>query len=386
MGESMTRSGGSDVVVVSWLPGGNLAPLVQAALLMAGRGLQVTALGSSATVPMLRRAGIEAHLYRHTAAPRLDLAFETRPKRLLGPAAGLDLALDVLGVLREVRPHLIIADCMLPAVIAAAESAHVPVASLIHFPYGFARTQMVRGGSWTTDLDALDATRRALKLAPVATGLDAWEKPQLLLATLPDWFDLPGQYPANLTHAGPLGVRPANRSSRPLARPRVLLSFSTTVMEGQVALVRNVVAAVKRARFDAVLTLGPALRSLRPAYEGVAVLEWASHDSVMPNVDAVITHGGLGTTLRALAHGKPLLILPLGRDQHFNAGRVATLGAGIALPADSSAGQISAGITRLIDEPPFADRARLLAHRIATDQPDEAALCALMSAMNSKTP
>ena len=42
----------------------------------------------------------------------------------------------------------------------------------------------------------------------------------------------------------------------------------------------------------------------------------------MPGSAAVIGHGGLGTVLRALAHGVPQLLLPLGRDQAFNADQV----------------------------------------------------------------
>jgi UDP:flavonoid glycosyltransferase YjiC (YdhE family) len=42
----------------------------------------------------------------------------------------------------------------------------------------------------------------------------------------------------------------------------------------------------------------------------------------------VITHGGAGTTLGALAFGLPLLVLPQGADQYANAERVVAAGAG----------------------------------------------------------
>ena len=45
-------------------------------------------------------------------------------------------------------------------------------------------------------------------------------------------------------------------------------------------------------------------------------------------VDAVVTHGGAGTTLGALAFGVPLLVLPQGADQYANAERVVAAGAG----------------------------------------------------------
>jgi UDP:flavonoid glycosyltransferase YjiC (YdhE family) len=94
----------------------------------------------------------------------------------------------------------------------------------------------------------------------------------------------------------------------------------------------------------------------------------------------VVTHGGLGTTLRSLAHGKPLLVLPLGRDQHFNAQRVAELEAGIHLPANAPSERISEALTRLVSHLGFGDAARQTAARIAAERPDRTAAEALARA------
>jgi len=68
----------------------------------------------------------------------------------------------------------VVVDCMLPAAIAAARATGTPTASIVHFLYGLARTQMLRtGGGWTTDLRSLDATHRMLGLAPAPDGLTA---------------------------------------------------------------------------------------------------------------------------------------------------------------------------------------------------------------------
>src|SRR5215207_1339165 len=114
------------------------------------------------------------------------------------------------------------------AALAAGEAAGVPTASLVHFPYALARSVMARGGgAWTTDRATLDATRRELGL-PASTGdVEAWESPELLLVTLPRWFDAPGELPDHVVHAGPLGVRTGGAA----AGRRALLAFSTTVME-----------------------------------------------------------------------------------------------------------------------------------------------------------
>ena len=63
----------------------------------------------------------------------------------------------------------------------------------------------------------------------------------------------------------------------------------------------------------------------------VTVVDDASHDMLMAEAAAVITHGGPGTVIRSLVHGVPLLCMPMGRDQHDNTARVAALGADLTV-------------------------------------------------------
>ena len=92
---------------------------------------------------------------------------------------------------------------------------------------------------------------------------------------------------------------------------------------------------------------------------------------------AVVGHGGLGTVLPALAHGVPQLLLPLGRDQAFNASRAGQLDAGIALPPDASPERIRTALGTLLAHRRFATAARRAAARIAADEPDQTAAEAL---------
>jgi UDP:flavonoid glycosyltransferase YjiC (YdhE family) len=97
----------------------------------------------------------------------------------------------------------------------------------------------------------------------------------------------------------------------------------------------------------------------------------------MPGAAAIIGHGGLGTVLRALAHGVPQLMLPLGRDQAFNAGRVEQLGAGIEVSADAGPQRIRRAVDALLGDERYQAAATLAARRIAADEPDRAAAEAL---------
>jgi UDP:flavonoid glycosyltransferase YjiC (YdhE family) len=107
------------------------------------------------------------------------------------------------------------------------------------------------------------------------------------------------------------------------------------------------------------------------------VVAFADHDRLMAGTAAVIGHGGLGTVLRALAHGVPQLLLPLGRDQGFNANRVVELGAGIQLLADAPPARIQTALHDVLTDPRFSARAAIAARRVVADQPDQTAAEAL---------
>jgi UDP-glucoronosyl and UDP-glucosyl transferase len=65
----------------------------------------------------------------------------------------------------------------------------------------------------------------------------------------------------------------------------------------------------------------------------VRVERWVPQEEIA--ADAIVCHGGHGTTLAALAHGVPVAVLPLfALDQAAHARAVARAGAGIALDAD----------------------------------------------------
>jgi UDP:flavonoid glycosyltransferase YjiC (YdhE family) len=366
----------SSILVVTWAPGGNLPPLLAAASLLRARGHAVTVLGSAATRPAAEHAGFEVLAYRRSPDPDTGLAFERQARELMALAAGPAIALDVRDVLARERPALAIVDCMLPAGVAAALATGTRVASLVHFPYGLARRNMSEGGGgWTTDLEILGVTHRCLGLPAVSDGLTAWEAAHVLLVSAPSWFDLELGYPANVVHAGPLGVtRPTVGTRARPTPPRVLLSFSTTVMEGQTPMIQRVCDALELCQAEGVLTLGPGVdRAGLRIPRNVEVVSWGDHDKLLRDCSAVITHGGLGTTLRALAHGVPLVVLPLGRDQAFNATRVAELGVGTRIASNAAPAVVASALERVLSQADFGAAASAVAARITADEPDRRA-------------
>jgi UDP:flavonoid glycosyltransferase YjiC (YdhE family) len=81
--------------------------------------------------------------------------------------------------------------------------------------------------------------------------------------------------------------------------------------------------------------------------------------------------------MKALAHGLPIVVMPLGRDQKDNAAPVEMCGAGVRISARASAAQIAEAVRRVLREPRFRGRARRMATIIARDLQEDRAIVEL---------
>jgi MGT family glycosyltransferase len=119
------------------------------------------------------------------------------------------------------------------------------------------------------------------------------------------------------------------------------------------------------------LTVGHELdvEALGPAPPNLRVEPWVPQADVFGHASVVVTHGGSGTTLGALAAGLPLVVVPLFADQPDNARRVAAVGAGVAVQPSG----LREGIETVLGEPKFTRAAQRLAQEIAWLPPTDAA-------------
>ncbi len=143
----------------------------------------------------------------------------------------------------------------------------------------------------------------------------------------------------------PTTVRTRETATRaPVALPRwwghddrrlVYVTFGTVLAHMTSAAATFAVACEAVTDLDArvLLTVGPAfdpsLLGSVPAH--VHVEQWVDQLDVLAAADAVVGHGGSGTTLATLAAGVPMVVVPRFADQFLNAERVVQAGAGIAV-------------------------------------------------------
>ena len=69
-----------------------------------------------------------------------------------------------------------------------------------------------------------------------------------------------------------------------------------------------------------------------PSPGNAVVVPWLSYSKTMPACDVVVTHGGHGTLMLALAAGCRVVVSPAGGDMAENAARVDWAGFGVRLP------------------------------------------------------
>lgn len=219
-------------------------------------------------------------------------------------------------------------------------------------------------------LPALNRARVAMGLEPLQRLIDQQRAAECLFLGTSRAFDFaPDELPAGVRYVGPQlrepgwtrpWVSPFGDDGRPLA----LVAFSTT-FQNHVGVLQRVIDAIADLPLNAVLTLGGAIRAdaLR-APTNVAVVDSAPHGAVMRHADLVVTHGGHGTVVRALAHEKPLLVIPHGRDQDDNAVRVTERGAGLSLPPTAATADIRAAVERLLTDRSFAAAAKRLGRAV----------------------
>ena len=146
----------------------------------------------------------------------------------------------------------------------------------------------------------------------------------------------------------------------------IYVTFGTVFSNG--AALTSVVEGVRELDVRIAVTVGPHgdPDSLGVQPDSVHVARYIPQGRLLPNCAAVVSHGGSGTFLAALAAQVPQLCVPQGADQFFNAAACARSGAGLALqPDEVDAVTVRDAVQRLLSDPAFGTAAQRISHEIA---------------------
>lgn len=328
----------------------------------------------------IEAAGIEFH-----RAPKFDVEpGENVPD--VHEAAAL-AANQLVSVVREWKPDVIVGDVLTLSSSLAAEICEVPFVTLVpHLWHATGPESVPFGSGWSPPRtivgktivkrmhkleqmgleygrDELNETRAAVDLPPIDRVHGALSRRLILVGTLPQ-LEPPRRWPAHVKVIGPVMWEPPPTSVEIPAgdNPLVVVAPSTaqdihhTMLGAAVSGLRDLpvrVLAAKNGREPE--------RPLKPG-PNTTVIDWAPYSQVFPPADVVLCHGGHGTIMRALTSGAPVVVCPASGDQYENAARVRWAGVGVSVPNRFiSSRTIGAAVEKLIADPRYTARAARLA-------------------------
>lgn len=294
------------------------------------------------------------------------------------------IAAETAAELAREPADTVLVDSMLFSALNVAQASGAPTATLFHTAYS-----IFRGGPlvemFAPGLERLNAHRAGLGLAGVAALADVHDACDLALVAVPAEFEPEAGDAPNVVRIGPvLDAPPLVLNAADVevgvgdgSTPTVLVSLSTSE-QGQGPLLQRIVDAVGALPVRALVTTGP---SIDPAGvragANTQVLAYVPHARLLPSCSLVLTHAGLGTVLSALGHGVPLVCLPMGRDQFYNAEAVERLGAGRLLMPDAEPAAIAEAALAVLNDAGFAVAAKQMAVAISGYGGASAAVAAL---------
>jgi MGT family glycosyltransferase len=262
---------------------------------------------------------------------------------------------DLLVTVEREPVDVAVIDCMSLAALRSAERAGLRTAVLVHTFYEFVARKWSRG-----PIGMLARIRGLSHPAKLWSAADL-----VLVATLADLDPAARRpdLPASIHYTGP--IWPADSAAVPSdkADRTILVSLSTVHYDRQDRVLQTILDALADTDVHMVVTTGHAVDPDRLHAPANAQLHrYLPHDDVMPKVSLVVGHGGHTTTMRALAHDLPLVIVPMHPmlDQSMVGRAVEQAGAGKVLSRKAAPDQIRAAVEQLLTEGPHhAAAARL---------------------------
>jgi MGT family glycosyltransferase len=397
--------------------GGNVPPELHAVRCLVARGHGVTVLAEDSVEGEVRATG--AVIRRWKRAPnRPDRRPEHDPARdweckypwqllerlvatlSVGPAPGY--AHDVGDAIAATRPHVAVCSMFCLGAMVAAEAAGLPFVVLFPNiyplpaeglpPFGMGllpargavgrlrdrALNAVTERLWDArGLAGLNALRAQHGLLPLVHLLDQIRRARRHVVMTSAHFDFHGRLPAGASYVGPVLDEPvwaeaADWTPPAGTAPLILVAMSSTFQD-QIGCLQRVVDGLGTLPVRGVVTTGPAIDpAVLRSHANVTILPSAPHRLVLRQAALVVTHGGHGTVMKALAAGVPMVLLPHGRDQADTAVRVTTRGAGIALKRTASAEAIARAVRQVLATSSYRAAARRLGDAVRRDADSDA--------------
>jgi MGT family glycosyltransferase len=211
----------------------------------------------------------------------------------------------------------------LPGIVGDLRDASVrPIVQHLFDRPMLPRVNAIRAGLGVPAVTSVDEFMRRAPLL-LAVGGEPFEYPH------PGWGDL-------VHHIGACAFEPSETTApewvEAIERPLVLVNTSS-IKQPDSALGRTALQALADEEVHVVATFPAGVPPDLPRPANATVCRFVPHAAILGRASCAITHGGMGTTLKALDRGIPVVVVPFARDQAEVARRVQVARCGTRLAA-----------------------------------------------------
>ncbi|HEY5169052.1 MAG TPA: glycosyltransferase [Thermoleophilia bacterium] len=275
-------------------------------------------------------------------------------------------AADILSLCTEWRPDLLVCEEFDFGAMVIAERLGLPYATVLVSATGaFVRPELVAG--------PLDEVRAEHGL-PRDPGLAMLIRYLVLAPFPPSLRDPAFPLPATAHHLRLLTTDTGRGEASPPWPtrhgdvPTVYFTLGTVYNMESGDLFQRVLVGLRDLPIGLIVTVG---RDLDPVELGtqpanVHIERFMPQAALLPHCDLVVSHAGSGSVLGALAHGLPMVLLPIGADQPLNAARCQALGVADVLgPLSATPEMVRAAVTRVLADAGFREAAERIRDEIA---------------------
>ena len=366
------------VVVATAGAGGDLPPLAGAAVALRDRGHEVLFVGDGTVDRSLRPLGLSGRVLptevdlgpRLIAATRDAMTATGGELTAAGPIVlermrdwAHETAVHVADALPEMRPDVVLTSLFGVEVLQAASPP---------CPWVVVNSTFYVGPSPPRPMED-DWGPRAIPL--LDHYADLLEAADLVLHASDQVFDLGFDgLPPRHHYVGPLGIwEPPSDPPAYLAAPGdpwVLVTISSQLQD-DIPLAEAALASLADMPVRVVLTLGPDHDPSEIAPSPNARVERTiSHAAVLERGRLLVSHAGHGSVMKALWYGRPMVLVPWGRDQPGVAFRAAALGVAEVVPReDATAETLSTAVDRALGDEAMRDEAARQGDRLRATDP-----------------
>lgn len=346
---------------------GHLYPVLGPGTELAERGHEVTVVTLSSETAMIRDLGLKAESIAEEVEARelddykgrntkeaLDLSLATFRDR-----APFDFA-DLQSAIKIHNPDGLIVDNNSWGGLTAAEASGLPWCSFQPYftpipskdappfgpgfalatgPIGKLRDRVLSPvvmkmlGAKT--LPMVNDLRAEVGLDPLSTMTEFLTRPPRTLYFTAEPLEYPrSDWPASYKMIGPATWSPPSQTPTwldEIDQPIILVTCSTERLADRAILE----SALKGLADEDVFVIGTSAAEDPDSFDvppNARVERFLPHDPIIKRAAAVVCHGGMGITQKALSNGVPVCVVPHGRDQPDVARRVEFADAGVRLP------------------------------------------------------